>query len=65
VNFGLSISVNQYERLIVSYRIALGNNRLTTLPTELALLTRLRYLNLKHNSFSTFPRAVRSPSHST
>jgi Leucine-rich repeat (LRR) protein len=38
--------------------MALGNNRLTTLPTELALLTRLRYLNLKHNSFSTFPRAV-------
>ncbi|KAF9453247.1 hypothetical protein P691DRAFT_793050 [Macrolepiota fuliginosa MF-IS2] len=39
-------------------RIALGNNRLTTLPTELALLTRLRYLNLKHNSFSSFPRAL-------
>ncbi|KXN85487.1 Leucine-rich repeat-containing protein sog2 [Leucoagaricus sp. SymC.cos] len=39
-------------------RITLGYNRLTTLPTELALLTRLRYLNLKHNSFSTFPRAL-------
>lgn len=39
-------------------RIAIGNNRLTTVPTEFALLTRLRYLNLKHNSFSTFPRAL-------
>ncbi|KAF5387103.1 hypothetical protein D9615_001618 [Tricholomella constricta] len=36
-------------------RITLGNNRLTTLPTEFALLSRLRYLNLKHNSFSVFP----------
>ncbi|KAJ2931329.1 hypothetical protein H1R20_g5656, partial [Candolleomyces eurysporus] len=36
-------------------RITLGNNRLTTLPTEFALLSRLRYLNLKHNNFANFP----------
>ncbi|KAJ6547024.1 RAM signaling pathway protein-domain-containing protein [Mycena capillaripes] len=36
-------------------RIALGQNRLTTLPTAFALLSRLRYLNLKNNSFSAFP----------
>ncbi|KAF8894501.1 RAM signaling pathway protein-domain-containing protein [Infundibulicybe gibba] len=36
-------------------RIALNGNRLTTLPTEFALLSRLRYLNLRHNSFSVFP----------
>ncbi|KAF9234028.1 RAM signaling pathway protein-domain-containing protein [Melanogaster broomeanus] len=36
-------------------RIALGYNRLATLPTAFALLSRLRYLNLKNNSFSVFP----------
>ncbi|KAJ7273148.1 RAM signaling pathway protein-domain-containing protein [Mycena rebaudengoi] len=36
-------------------RIALGHNRLTTLPTAFALLSRLRYLNLKSNSFVVFP----------
>ncbi|KAK7035733.1 leucine-rich repeat-containing protein SOG2 [Favolaschia claudopus] len=36
-------------------RIALGQNRLTTLPTAFALLARLRYLNLKNNSFTVFP----------
>ncbi|KAG6911442.1 hypothetical protein DXG01_014516 [Tephrocybe rancida] len=36
-------------------RITLGNNRLTMLPTEFALLSQLRYLNLKRNSFSVFP----------
>ncbi|KAJ7184297.1 RAM signaling pathway protein-domain-containing protein [Mycena filopes] len=36
-------------------RIALGQNRLTTLPTAFALLSRLRYLNLKSNSFTVFP----------
>ncbi|TFK76564.1 hypothetical protein BDN72DRAFT_243194 [Pluteus cervinus] len=36
-------------------RIALDHNKLTTLPMECALLSRLRYLNLKHNSFSVFP----------
>ncbi|KAJ7063463.1 RAM signaling pathway protein-domain-containing protein [Mycena amicta] len=36
-------------------RMALGYNRLTTLPTAFALLSRLRYLNLKSNSFTVFP----------
>ncbi|KAJ7771659.1 RAM signaling pathway protein-domain-containing protein [Mycena metata] len=36
-------------------RIALVQNRLTTLPTAFALLARLRYLNLKSNSFTVFP----------
>ncbi|TFK42699.1 RAM signaling pathway protein-domain-containing protein [Crucibulum laeve] len=36
-------------------RLAFDHNRLTTLPTEFALLSRLRYLNLKHNSLVTFP----------
>ncbi|KDR81495.1 hypothetical protein GALMADRAFT_239473 [Galerina marginata CBS 339.88] len=36
-------------------RLALGNNRLSSLPPEFSLFTRLRYLNLKHNSFTTFP----------
>ena len=40
------------------YRLALGSNQLTTLPDEFMYLSRLRYLNLKHNSFSTFPDVV-------
>ncbi|KAF7294768.1 Leucine-rich repeat-containing protein SOG2 [Mycena indigotica] len=36
-------------------RMALGHNRLTTLPTAFALLSRLRYLNLKNNLFTVFP----------
>lgn len=40
-------------------RIALGYNRLATLPTSFALLSRLRYLNLRNNSFSVFPHVVR------
>ncbi|KAG0705293.1 RAM signaling pathway protein-domain-containing protein [Suillus ampliporus] len=36
-------------------RVALGYNRLATLPTAFALLSRLRYLNLQNNSFTTFP----------
>jgi len=40
-------------------RIALGHNRLSALPTDFALLSRLRYLNLKHNSFTVFPNVVR------
>ena len=43
-------------------RIALGYNRLATLPMTFALLSRLRYLNLKNNSFSIFPDVVRNPS---
>lgn len=37
------------------FRIALGYNRLATLPTAFALLSRLRYLNLQNNSFTSFP----------
>lgn len=36
-------------------RIALGYNRLATLPIAFALLSRLRYLNLQNNSFTSFP----------
>ncbi|KIJ34701.1 hypothetical protein M422DRAFT_263267 [Sphaerobolus stellatus SS14] len=36
-------------------RIALGSNRLTSLPKNFALLSRLRYLNLRANCFTTFP----------
>ncbi|KAF8654226.1 hypothetical protein AX16_003750 [Volvariella volvacea WC 439] len=36
-------------------RIAFTNNKLTTLPTEFALLSRLRYLNLSRNRFAIFP----------
>ncbi|KAI6117554.1 RAM signaling pathway protein-domain-containing protein, partial [Pisolithus croceorrhizus] len=36
-------------------RITLGYNRLTNLPTAFALLSRLRYLNLKNNNFSSIP----------
>ena len=44
------------------FRLTLGNNRLSTLPTEFELFTRLRYLNLKRNNFSTFPDVVSSTS---
>ncbi|KDQ33898.1 hypothetical protein PLEOSDRAFT_1110771 [Pleurotus ostreatus PC15] len=36
-------------------RIALGHNKLSTLPPAFSLLSRLRYLNLKSNSFDEFP----------
>ncbi|KZT28456.1 hypothetical protein NEOLEDRAFT_1129232 [Neolentinus lepideus HHB14362 ss-1] len=36
-------------------RITLGHNHLTTLPMAFALLSRLRYLNLKSNNFIVFP----------
>ncbi|KAK0434927.1 RAM signaling pathway protein-domain-containing protein [Armillaria borealis] len=36
-------------------RLALGNNYLTTLPMEFAHLSRLRYVNLRSNAFTTFP----------
>lgn len=48
-----------YSLLVVFFdRIALGYNRLATLPMAFALLSRLRYLNLKNNSFSVFPDVV-------
>ncbi len=40
-------------------RIALGHNKLSTLPPAFSLLSRLRYLNLKSNSFDEFPDVVR------
>ncbi|KAG6821460.1 hypothetical protein H0H93_010184 [Arthromyces matolae] len=40
-------------------RIAFGNNHLTALPPEFALLSQLRYVNLKRNNFSVFPDVVR------
>lgn len=43
---------------MLSNRIALGYNRLATLPMAFALLSKLRYLNLKSNSFSVFPDVV-------
>ena len=44
--------------VLLCFRIALSYNRLATLPTAFALLSRLRYLNLKNNSFSVFPDVV-------
>ena len=41
----------QRHGLNQKYRLTLSNNRLTTLPMALALLSRLRYLNLKNNNF--------------
>lgn len=45
--------------LCLAYRIALAHNRLTTLPMAFSLLSRLRYLVLKNNSFTVFPDVVR------
>lgn len=39
-------------------RVALGYNRLATLPMAFALLTHLRYLNLRANSFTVFPEVL-------
>ncbi|KAI0302117.1 RAM signaling pathway protein-domain-containing protein [Russula brevipes] len=36
-------------------RITLASNRLATIPMAFALLSRLRYLNLKNNCFTMFP----------
>ncbi|KAF9483876.1 hypothetical protein BDN70DRAFT_245050 [Pholiota conissans] len=41
-------------------RLTLGNNRLSTLPLEFELFTRLRYINLKHNLLSIFPEVLTS-----
>ncbi|KAF9644472.1 hypothetical protein BDM02DRAFT_3102873 [Thelephora ganbajun] len=41
-----------------SYRLALGFNRLTSLPTAFSLLTHVRYLNLKGNAFTSVPDPV-------
>lgn len=44
--------------LIEIFRVALGYNRLATLPMAFAFLTRLRYLNLRANCFTVFPDVV-------
>ncbi len=41
-------------------RLALASNRLATLPMAFSLLSHLRYLNLRSNSFSAFPEVVRT-----
>lgn len=48
-------AAGQHQEGGIVERLTLGNNRLSTLPTEFELFTRLRYLNLKRNNFSTFP----------
>ena len=42
----------------VDRRIALVGNRLASLPTAFAGLSRLRYLTLRSNAFSVFPEVV-------
>ncbi|KAL1661704.1 RAM signaling pathway protein-domain-containing protein [Schizophyllum commune] len=39
-------------------RLALGYNKLSTLPSQFVKLTQLRYLNLRSNSFTEFPRVL-------
>lgn len=46
---------------LVLHRVAFSHNRLAALPTEFALLSRLRYLNLKYNCFAVFPEVVSVP----
>lgn len=43
------------------HRVTFGHNRLAALPTEFALLSSLRYLNLKYNCFTVFPEVVSFP----
>jgi hypothetical protein len=38
--------------------MALGYNRLTTLPMGMAQLTAIRYLNLRNNNLAAFPDVV-------
>ena len=40
------------------HRVTFASNRLATIPVTLALLSHLRYLNLKNNCFSVFPNVV-------
>lgn len=43
---------------LLQYRIALNSNLLTTLPRSFELIRKLRYLNLRANSFTAFPLVV-------
>ena len=61
----LSLSVRHgfsQTSLPLSDRITLASNRLATLPMAFALLSRLRYLNLKNNCLAVFPDVVSSTS---
>ena len=46
------------SELFLLPRIALAGNRLTSLPSTFSLLTRLRYLTLRSNSFTVFPEVA-------
>ncbi|KAL0947467.1 hypothetical protein HGRIS_013573 [Hohenbuehelia grisea] len=50
-----TIGRNEDEDESIVTRVALSHNQLTTLPRAFALLSRLRYLNLRSNSFTVFP----------
>ena len=45
--------------------VALGYNRLTSLPKGFVAMSRIRYLNLRSNLFSHFPPVVRLISRAT
>jgi hypothetical protein len=51
------------DHLCLVARITLASNRLATIPMAFALLSRLRYLNLKNNCFTMFPDVVSSVLH--
>ncbi|KAF8580905.1 hypothetical protein K439DRAFT_1414926 [Ramaria rubella] len=50
-----TIGINDVHDECTVLRVALGYNRLATLPMAFALLARLRYLNLRANCFTVFP----------
>jgi hypothetical protein len=51
-------NISQISLPLPTVRITLASNRLATLPMAFALLSRLRYLNLKNNSLAVFPDVV-------
>ncbi|KIP08145.1 hypothetical protein PHLGIDRAFT_389074 [Phlebiopsis gigantea 11061_1 CR5-6] len=51
-NIGQRLEGDMHDKVS---RIALSHNRLATLPMAFALLSHLRYLSLKGNSFTVFP----------
>ncbi|KAF8522222.1 RAM signaling pathway protein-domain-containing protein [Hysterangium stoloniferum] len=53
-----TIGIDDIKDECTVLRLALGYNRLTALPMAFALLTRLRYLNLRANSFTVFPDVI-------